>query len=63
MISRAKFRDKYFAFDPDILQFRLKTFEEFQITTGIRLEKPIRYTNMTCLDDLKYKFIQKKTIE
>jgi hypothetical protein len=36
--------------------------EEFMMTTGIRLEIPKKYINMSSLDDLKTRFIQKKTI-
>lgn len=40
MIQRAKFREKYFVFDPSMMVYRLKSFEEFQISNGVKLELP-----------------------
>lgn len=43
--------------------FRFKTLDEFQYTTGIRIEQPKRYYDLNCLDDLKKVYIQKKRIQ
>ena len=60
LIVRAKNRDKYFLLDPMTSMFRFKNFFEFQTTTGIRLEPPRRYINISSLDDIKQIFIEKK---
>lgn len=58
MIHRAKYKDKYFFYIPQIGQYRFKTMEEYQNTTGVRLEPPRRYLeNFNCLDDLKFMFL------
>jgi len=64
MIHRAKFREKYFVFQPQYGIYRFKTFEEFQLTTGIALEPPRKYIdNLNCLEDMKQIFLLKKQKE
>ncbi len=55
-------RDVYFGVDLNG-QYRFKSFEEFQITTGKRLEVPRRYVNIFSLDDLKIQFVEKKRFD
>jgi len=43
--------------------FRLKTYEEFQITNGVRLEMPQRYIDLYSLEDMKTIFLNKKQKE
>ena len=45
---------------PDIQAYRFKSFEEYEITNGVKIEFPKKYNNLTCLDDLKIVFIEKK---
>jgi hypothetical protein len=47
-------------YNPQTGYFRLKSFEEFQITTGIRLDVPQKYIELYSLDDLKTIFLNKK---
>jgi dual specificity protein kinase YAK1 len=60
LIQRCKNRDKYFLYDPIMNMFRFKNFQEFQFTTGIRIDIPRRYINIGSLDDFKQLFIEKK---
>ena len=42
--------------------YEFKTVEEFQVTTGVRIDPPRRYTDLKSLDDLKRLFIEKKIV-
>ena len=63
MIIKSKQRDKFFLYNPQTGYFRLKTFEEFQISTGIRLDVPQKYIELYSLDDMKTIFLNKKQKE
>mmetsp|Transcript_28871 Transcript_28871/g.27767 ORF Transcript_28871/g.27767 Transcript_28871/m.27767 type:complete len:220 (-) Transcript_28871:480-1139(-) len=63
LIHKCRMRDVYFIFEPQLLQYRFKSFEEYQITTGKRIEFPKKYINIQSLDDLKLSFIEKKRFQ
>ena len=61
MIHRAKYKDKYFYYQPQDGLYKFKSIEEYQHTMGVRLDPPRKYIeNFSCLEDLKMLFIAKR---